>query len=156
MSLDLLSGPVFEGQINPLDGVPLRVVYQLDSTPTRSLLPVEAVKQRQEMRLSCSSDVDCIYGRCTISDLGVSERVVFSVGQLDAVDQRLFVLQSLDRLEVGATVLQLSADGSVLEGGNERWKPGHAPFVCVKRVAPTVEVLETFPRNVVACQQVPV
>ena len=56
------------------------------------------------MGLSCGGDVGCIYGCCTIYDLGVSEKVVFSVGPLDAVGQQL-VLQSLARLELGATVL---------------------------------------------------
>ena len=79
VSLELLSGAVFEGQIKPLDGVPFKVMYQLDPAPTCGLLPLEVVKQRRSMGLSCGSDVGCIYGRCTIYDLGVSEKVVFSV-----------------------------------------------------------------------------
>ena len=37
VSLELLSGAVFEGQIKPLDGVPLQVMYQLDPAPTCGL-----------------------------------------------------------------------------------------------------------------------
>ena len=107
------------------------------------------------MGLSCGSDVGCIYGRCTIYDLGVSEKVVFSVGPLDAVGQRQLVLQSLARPELGVTVLQLSVDGSALEGGDEHWKPSHTPLVRVKKVVPTASVLETSPCGVVECQQVP-
>ena len=149
VSLELLSGAVFEGQIKPLDGVPLQVMYQLDPAPTCGLLPLEVVKQRRAMVLSCGSDVGCIYGRCTIYDLGVSEKVVFSVRPLDAVGQRQLVLQSLARPELGVTVLQLSVDGSALEGGDEHWKPSHIPLVRVKRVVPTASVLETSPCGVV-------
>ena len=80
---------------------------------------------------------------------------MFSVGPLDAVGQRQLVLQSLARPELGVTVLQLSVDGSALEGGNERWKPSHTPLVRVTRVVPTASVLETSPCGVVECQQVP-
>ena len=104
VSLEQLSGVVFEGQIKPLDGVPLQVMYQLDPNPTCGLLPLEVVKQRRTMGLSCGSDVGCIYGRCTIYDLGVSQKVVFSVGPLDAVGQRQLVLQSL-RVVSTASVL---------------------------------------------------
>ena len=153
VSLELLSGAVFEGQIKPLDGVTLQVMYHLDPAPTCGLLPPEVVKQRRTMGLSCGSDVGYIYGRCTIYDLGVSEKVVFSVGPLDAAGQRQLVLQSLARPELGVTVLQLSMDGSALEGGDEHWKPSHTPLVRVKRIVPTVSVLETSHCGVVECQQ---
>jgi ankyrin repeat protein len=81
-------------------------------------------------------DIPCIMASCSIKDLGLEgEEVVISADPPGNDRSRRLLLQSLQRPELGITVLMLDAAGNVLSGGDEDWKPGMPPLIQAKRVS---------------------
>lgn len=136
--MDLLCGAYFKGQLSPQDGESCVLTYRFNDDPMPPPLPMAVKRQRQTMKLPWREGISCVAAFCSIPSLGLeNEEVVVSVEQPATDGAHRMLVQSLQRPELGITVLRLESGGSQLSGGDEDWTPGEPPIIRASRATPT-------------------
>eukprot|EP00927_Polykrikos_kofoidii_P060907 TRINITY_DN55805_c0_g1_i1.p1 TRINITY_DN55805_c0_g1~~TRINITY_DN55805_c0_g1_i1.p1 ORF type:complete len:550 (+),score=88.42 TRINITY_DN55805_c0_g1_i1:152-1651(+) len=101
-------------------------------------MPTEVKRQRASMKWPWKNGVTCVAAFCSIPSLGLdNEEIVVSFEQPGADGSQRLLIQSLQRPELGLTILRLEAGGSQLSGGDEDWSPGEPPIIRASRGTPT-------------------
>lgn len=134
--VDSLCAARFVGQLDPPGGEPVDLAYRFHDAPMAQPLPLAVKLQRQNMRWTLR-DVRCVGATCSIPALGLTaEEVVVSVDPGPEADgSTRILLQSIQRPDLGVTVLYLAANGSELVGGEEDWTPSDQPLIRASRAA---------------------
>lgn len=133
-----LFGATFKGKLTPPGAASAGLTYVFGDAVLPGTLNQKVKRQRQILRWSTAASVQALNATCSIPTLGLqNEPVVVSVDPAGEDGSYLILLQSLQRPELGLTILRLDADGEQLTGGEEGWKPGDPVLIAAKRSGPT-------------------
>mmetsp|Transcript_35459 Transcript_35459/g.89320 ORF Transcript_35459/g.89320 Transcript_35459/m.89320 type:complete len:514 (+) Transcript_35459:111-1652(+) len=128
-----LQNATFTGHLEPPGATKCDLIYRFGD-PTGAPLPSQVRLQRQSLGWPCSANVVCVTATCSIPALGIErEDVIVSVDPAGIDGSLRMLIQSLERPELGLTVLRLSPDGQQLSGGDESWSIGDPLLISATR-----------------------
>jgi ankyrin repeat protein len=129
--LEPIFGATFEGHLCPPDGDKCRIKYSF-AAQTKLPVPQAVLTQRRALGLGYTTGVLVLPATCSIPTLGLEDEAV--IVSIDSTSSGQLLLQSLERPDLGVTVLVISSDGLELSGGDETWSTGDTPVIQVIRV----------------------
>lgn len=130
--MEELSGATFDGHLTPPEGPKCKVQYRFGEASEQSL-PTAVKRERRKAGWKNDGFV-CMQASCSIPALELrDEEVIISIDPAGPDGTCNMLLQSVNRPELGLTVLVLAADRQNLTGGDESWSPGDPPIIRTTR-----------------------
>ncbi|CAE8590291.1 unnamed protein product [Polarella glacialis] len=111
------------------------LAYSFAETAHEPPMPAAVKLQRRQLGWTCKDqEVCCFTATCSIPALNLhEEEVTVSADPADLEGARRMLLLSLQRPDLGITLLRLEPGGKRLVGGDESWAPGQAPIILATR-----------------------